>query len=259
MRIAAVAGIRPGVHDLRRDVSRALAQYDDPAGEEQRLFDIMRHEQRSEASPLPQRHEFALHRDPCQRVELGQGFIENEELWVVDQGARQGRALRHAARKLVRVGIGEAGQPDQAQRAFNSLAMGAQQPARLQAESDIAPHGPPGIKGRVLEDDDTRGIGALDRVAFCEQRTGARKVEPCNLPQPLGPNRATNSPRPIWRLMRSSTGNGCPSRSKRWLTSRSVGPVPLLRGGSGFSKGTATTAPDLSARTAAGRADGTAM
>ena len=47
-----------------------------------------------------------------------------------------------------------------------------------------------------------------------------------DFPHPLGPRRATNSPRPTCKLMRSNTGSGCPSRSKRWLTSRSVSVDP---------------------------------
>src|SRR5215468_7416081 len=54
MRVAPVAGIRPGVRDFRPDACRALAQHDNPAGKEQRLFHIMGHEQRREASALPQ-------------------------------------------------------------------------------------------------------------------------------------------------------------------------------------------------------------
>ena len=54
MRVAPVAGIRPGVRDFRLDVCRALAQHDNPASKEQRLFHIMGHEQRGEASALPQ-------------------------------------------------------------------------------------------------------------------------------------------------------------------------------------------------------------
>ncbi len=54
MRVAPVARIRPGVHDFRLDVCRALAQHDNPAGKVQSLFNIMGHEQRGEASALPQ-------------------------------------------------------------------------------------------------------------------------------------------------------------------------------------------------------------
>jgi hypothetical protein len=42
VRVAAVAGIWPGVYDFGPDVCRALAQHDDPPCEEQRLFHIMR-------------------------------------------------------------------------------------------------------------------------------------------------------------------------------------------------------------------------
>jgi hypothetical protein len=49
MRIAAMAGIRSCVDDLGLDVRGALAQHDDPAGEKQRLFDIMGHQERGEA------------------------------------------------------------------------------------------------------------------------------------------------------------------------------------------------------------------
>jgi hypothetical protein len=54
LRVAPVAGIRPDVRDFRLDVCRALAQHDNPAGKEQRLFHIMGHEQRREAGALPQ-------------------------------------------------------------------------------------------------------------------------------------------------------------------------------------------------------------
>src|SRR5258706_14434232 len=54
MRVAPVAWIRPGVHDFRLDVCWALAEHDNPAGKEQRLFHIVGHEQRGEASALPQ-------------------------------------------------------------------------------------------------------------------------------------------------------------------------------------------------------------
>ena len=54
MWVAPMAGIRPGIRDFRLDVCRALAQHDNAAGKEQRFFYIMGHEQRGEASALPQ-------------------------------------------------------------------------------------------------------------------------------------------------------------------------------------------------------------
>src|SRR3954466_14355194 len=75
MRIATMAGIGPCVDDLGLDVCGALAQHDDSAGEKQRLLNIVGYEQRSEARPLPQRYELALHCDPRSGVELTQRFV----------------------------------------------------------------------------------------------------------------------------------------------------------------------------------------
>jgi len=112
LRIAAMAGIGPCVHDFGLDVRGALAQHDDPAGKEQRLFHIVGHQECTKSRPLPQRDELALHGDPRQRIELAQRLVENQQLRIVDQCARLSRALRHAARKLVRIGIGKACEPD---------------------------------------------------------------------------------------------------------------------------------------------------
>ena len=97
MRIATMAGIRPCVHYFGLDVRGALAQHDDPAGKEQRLFHIVGHQERGKSRPLLQRDELALHGDPRQRVELAQRLVEYQQLRIVDQCARQSRALRHAA------------------------------------------------------------------------------------------------------------------------------------------------------------------
>ena len=83
----------------------------------------------------------------------------------------------------MRICVGEARQPDQAQRVFDAFAMGANQPARFQAERYVAPHRPPWIKRGVLKNDDARRIGSFDRFALREQRAGARKVEPRDQPQ----------------------------------------------------------------------------
>ena len=123
-------------------------------------------------------------------------------------------------------------EPDQAQRVFDAFAMGTKQPARFQAERNVAPNRPPWIKRGVLKNDDARRIGPLDRLALCEQGAGARKVEPRDQPQQ---SRLAAPARPQdgdelaaarrCRLMRSNTGSGWPSSSKRWLTSRIVSVV----------------------------------
>ena len=115
--------------------------------------------------------------------ELAQRLVEDQQLRIVDQCARQRRALRHAARKLVRISVGEPAEPDQAQSIFDAFAMGAQQPACLQPERNIAPNRPPRIKRGVLKDDDARGIGPFDRLALYKQTASAWRVEPRDQPQ----------------------------------------------------------------------------
>lgn len=88
MWIAAMSRIRSGIHDLGLDARGALAQHDNSAGEEHGLFHVMGDQKRGEARLLPERHEFALHGDPRQRVELAQGLVEDKKVRIVNQRPR---------------------------------------------------------------------------------------------------------------------------------------------------------------------------
>ena len=69
---------------------------------------------RSAVNPLRcQRHEFVLHGEAGQRIELAERLVEEEELRIVHEGAGQRHALGHAAGELVRIGGGEAVEPDE--------------------------------------------------------------------------------------------------------------------------------------------------
>src|SRR5438067_1501410 len=67
MRIAAMAGIRLVVDDLRPDLRGPVAQHDDPPREQERFLDVVRDEQRREARPLPKRYKLGLHGDARER------------------------------------------------------------------------------------------------------------------------------------------------------------------------------------------------
>ncbi len=54
LRIAPMTRIGLTVDDFGLDPCRPVAQHDNPAGKEQRLFHIMGHEQRGKAGALPQ-------------------------------------------------------------------------------------------------------------------------------------------------------------------------------------------------------------
>ena len=72
MRIAAMARIRLGIHDLGGNSCGTLAQHDDPTGKEYCLFHVVGYQKRGEARALPERHELFLHGDARQGVELAQ-------------------------------------------------------------------------------------------------------------------------------------------------------------------------------------------
>ena len=121
---------------------------------------------------------------------------------LVDQRARQRRALRHAAGELVRIGLGEVVRPTSSSasstRAALLLAAGRAPPG---PSATLLPHGAPGIERRVLEHHDARRVGPGDLRAVDQQAVpavgGSRPAtsrSSVDLPQPLGPSRATNSP-----------------------------------------------------------------
>ncbi len=74
------------------------------------------------------RHRFTI--SPCidsrvSEFELAERLVEDEQVGIVDQRARQRHALRHAARQLMRIGFGEALQADQMQRLVDARARAA--------------------------------------------------------------------------------------------------------------------------------------
>ena len=97
LRIAPMTRVRQVVDDLVLDARRPLAQHHDAGRHEQRFLDVVRHQQRGEARALPQVHQLGLHGDAGQRIQLAQGLVQDQDARVIDQRARQRRALRHAA------------------------------------------------------------------------------------------------------------------------------------------------------------------
>ena len=101
---------------LCHHLGRARGEDHHAVGQEQGLLHIVGDHQHRKARLLPQLQDFALHGQARERVELAQRLIQDPQLRLVDQRPRQGRALRHAARELVRVAVGKLAQADQFQR-----------------------------------------------------------------------------------------------------------------------------------------------
>ena len=133
-RVAAMARIGQVVWlDVGRDARGPRAQHDNPPGEEQRLLDIVGDQQGGEARRAATAHELGLHGEARQRVELASGSSRSSSRGSLTSARAKRHALRHAARKLVRIGLGEAVEPDQAQRVVD--------PCRAAASAARAPPG----------------------------------------------------------------------------------------------------------------------
>ncbi len=147
---------------------------------------------------------------------------------VVDQGAGQGHALRHAAGELARPRLVEAGQADRAAAPRRpGRAAPRSTPLRLRPQRDIVPDRAPGNsvgswntttrEGRGRADLDAVGEDACRLVGGSSPATSRSSVD---LPQPEGPSRATNSPGSHGRADPVQHRQGAPSSSNWWLTPR---------------------------------------
>ena len=138
--MVAMARDRAGRPRVGRDARRPVAEHDDAVGQEQRLLDIVGHQQRGEAA----RAATARTSSPCmvsrvRQSSLPSGSSSSSRRRIVDQRAGQRRALRHAARELVRIGVGEAARARPARSASSTRPRWLlQQAARLQAQRDVA-------------------------------------------------------------------------------------------------------------------------
>ena len=90
----------------RPSVARgAGSQRDDPVGEQQRFIDVVRHHHHGLALAAPQRFDLVLQPRARERVQRAQRLIEQQDLGIRRQRARNRDALAHAAGELRRPAI----------------------------------------------------------------------------------------------------------------------------------------------------------
>ena len=95
-------------------------------------------------------------------------------------------ALGHAAGKMVRIGVGERFEADQAHEFVHFVAFLVKHAARDQAGLDVAPHGEPRKKIRVLENQSALGAGRGDRLGADPELAGVGRVEAGDQPEQRG-------------------------------------------------------------------------
>ena len=106
---------------LARDSRRSLGEHYHPIGQEQRLADIVGHQQDRGPGPGPQVEQLDIEPLPRQGVESREGFVEEQDRWLPGQCPGDRHALAHPARQLVGTGVIEALDPDLAQEDLATL------------------------------------------------------------------------------------------------------------------------------------------
>ena len=184
----------------------ALVHHRDPVGHRQRLLLVVGHV--DERDP-----DLAL--DPLQldlqalaqlEVERAERLVEQQDLGVVDERARERDALLLAPRELVRpaVGLAPRGRRARALRATRRSISSRATFLRLQPEGDVVADAEVREERVALEDGVGRPLvrGQRDDVLAVDQDRGPSlgSSKPATirsvvvLPQPLGPSRVKNSP-----------------------------------------------------------------
>jgi hypothetical protein len=154
-RIEAIARLRQRHLDLAQDPARIAAEHQDPVAHQNRLFDVVRHQNDAlDGHPAlgPQIQEIGAQRLGGEHIERRKWFIHEQNIRMHHEGAGESHALPHAARKLARVGGLESVQADEIDRRQRPLAnIRPRHSLRLQAERDVLEHGQPRKQGEALE------------------------------------------------------------------------------------------------------------
>ncbi len=104
--------VAAGRAELGLDLPGMRGQQQDAAGDADRLVDGMGDEQHREARLVPQKQQLVLHLAAGQSIERRERLVHQEDGGLHCHAAGDGDAGLHAARKHVRIDVGEATEPD---------------------------------------------------------------------------------------------------------------------------------------------------
>ena len=148
----------------------------------------MRDEDRRLARLVPDAEELELHRLPGLCIERAERLVEEQDLGVGRESAREVDALLHAARELARERVLEALEADELDMPLRALArFGARdRSAQLDAVDDVAQHRAPGQQARLLEDEGPIRARSGDRPSVEDQRPAGQRKETVDRVQERG-------------------------------------------------------------------------
>src|SRR3954471_1756922 len=157
---------------LGLDPPRPGRHHRDPVRHEDRLVDVVGDEEHRLAVGLPDAEEELLHQRPGLVVERAERLVEQQDLRIVGERARERGPLLHATGEHLRVVVLEASEPDPGNE-FLGFPRG-----RTTAKENVLADREPGEKRIGLEHHAAVGAGALDRLAVEQHAAGGRRIEP---------------------------------------------------------------------------------
>ena len=116
------------------------------------FVDVMSNKQHGSAVGAPEAQHFILHTHAGKGIERAEWFVEQEHFGMVNHRPRDRNALGHASREMMRKGISKGFQTYQTHEFIDLTAFLFQHTARDEAGFDVASHGEPRKKIRILKD-----------------------------------------------------------------------------------------------------------
>src|SRR6267143_5052582 len=148
------------------DARGAGGEDDDAVAEEYRLLDVVGDEDDGLARALPELDELFLHGLARLRIEGAEGLVHQQDFGIDRQHARKRHALLHSARQLGGVVVAEVAELHHLQvLADGGVDLRTRRASGLEAPGDVAGHGAPGKKRKLLEHHAAVRAGAADLLA----------------------------------------------------------------------------------------------
>src|SRR5437899_4215053 len=171
IRVAAIARtINCDRYDLL-DRARPLRQDDDAVAHVNGFVDVVSNEQHGSAPGLPKAQNFILHTHTGKSIEGAEWLVEQKNFGMINQGASQSYALRHSARKVMRISVGEGFQANEAHKLFHLTAFLLEHAAGSEPRLNITTHRQPRKKIGILKEKASFSAGARDWLLVYEQLT----------------------------------------------------------------------------------------
>ncbi len=165
--------------DFVDDAARPLAHDQHAVGQDHGFEQVMGDEQRGLPGFHQRLREIVLQHDAGLRIDRGERFVQQQHRGIDGEGARQRRALAHAAGQLMRVALGEFAKLEGIEKFAGLLsAVRRVELSDFGAQHHVLLDRAPGQQQILLQHEGDMVVRALDPLAVHERIADTRRIEP---------------------------------------------------------------------------------